>query len=120
MKNEGERLLLEALDELEIAFSHPNASRTDGNHIFLNFVPCVTMDPANIGRDINAIIDKYASRLLKLQVKCAEIRCIIRRSSLEAPVPYRLCIEVSGVALNINMYQEIADPNIVIQELQVK
>ena len=111
MKNEGERLLLEALDELEVAFSHPHASRTDGNHIFLNFVPCVTMDPANIGRDINAIIDKYASRLLKLQVKCAEIRCIIRRTPSDAPVPYRLCIEVSGVVLNINMYQEISDPN---------
>ena len=111
MKNEGERLLLEALDELEVAFSHPSATRTDGNHIFLNFVPCVTMDPHNIGRDINMIIDKYASRLLKLQVKCAEIRCIIRKTTSDAPVPYRLCIDVSGVVLNINMYQEVSDPN---------
>ena len=111
MKNEGEKLLLEALDELEVAFSHPHASRTDGNHIFLNFVPCVTMDPLNIGRDINDIISKYATRLLKLQVKCAEIRCIIRNTPSEAAVPYRLCIEVSGVVLNINMYQEVADPN---------
>ena len=94
MKNEGERLLLEALDELEVAFSHPDASRTDGNHIFLNFVPCVTMDPFNIGRDINDIINKYASRLLKLQVKCAEIRCKIRKQPTDAAVPYRLCIEV--------------------------
>ena len=111
MKNEGERLLLEALDELEVAFSHPDASRTDGNHIFLNFVPCVTMDPFNIGRDINDIINKYASRLLKLQVKCAEIRCKIRKTPSEAAVPYRLCIEVSGVVLNINMYSETTDPN---------
>ena len=110
MKNEGERLLLEALDELEIAFSHPSASSTDGNHIFLNFVPCVTMDPLNIGRDINDIINKYASRLLKLQVKCAEIRCIIRKTPSDTPMPFRLCIEVSGVVLNINMYQEVSDP----------
>jgi len=111
MKNEGERLLLEALDELEVAFSHPSASRTDGNHIFLNFVPCVTMDPARIGSDIKDIVFKYASRLLKLQVKSAEIRCIIRPTQTSPPAPHRLCIEVSGVVLNINMYQEISDPN---------
>ena len=32
------RLLLEAMDELEVAFTHPQAKKTDGNHIFLNFV----------------------------------------------------------------------------------
>jgi len=111
MKNEGERLLLEALDELEVAFSNPKASRTDGNHIFLNFVPCVTMDPLRIGSDVTDIVSKYASRLLKLQVKCAEIRCIIRPTPTSPPAPHRLCIEVSGVVLNINMYQEISDPN---------
>ena len=88
MKNEGERLLLEALDELEVlistngcpvsisiynqndqvAFSHPLANRTDGNHIFLNFVPCISIDPVKIGGDIKAIVFKYATRLLKLQV----------------------------------------------------
>lgn len=48
LQNEGERLLLEALDELEVAFTHPIAQRTDCNHIFLNFVPKVTMDPAKV------------------------------------------------------------------------
>ena len=111
MKNEGERLLLEALDELEVAFSHPLASRTDGNHIFLNFVPCVAMDPVKIGGDIKAIVFKYATRLLKLQVKCAEIRCLIRASPSATPAPHRLCLEVSGVVLNINMYKEVTDPS---------
>merc|ERR1719228_2294110 len=111
MKNEGERLLLEALDELEVAFSHPLATKTDGNHIFLNFVPCVAMDPVKIGSDIKAIVFKYATRLLKLQVKCAEIRCIIRSSPKDIPCPHRLCLEVSGVVLNINMYKEVTDPN---------
>jgi len=111
MKNEGERLLLEALDELEVAFSHPLATKTDGNHIFLNFVPCVAMDPVKIGSDIKAIVFKYATRLLKLQVKCAEIRCIIRSSPKDTPCPHRLCLEVSGVVLNINMYKEVTDPN---------
>ena len=39
----GERLLLESLDELEVAHAHPMAKKTEGNHIFLNFVPTVTM-----------------------------------------------------------------------------
>ena len=69
MKNEGERLLLEALDELEVAHSHEHAGKTDGNHIFLNFVPCVTMDPMIIAEDIRDIVLKYAGRLLKLQVR---------------------------------------------------
>ena len=44
------------------------ANRTDGNHIFLNFVPCISIDPVKIGGDIKAIVFKYATRLLKLQV----------------------------------------------------
>lgn len=42
------------MDELEVAFSHPHARRTDCNHIFLNFVPTVIMDPAKV----NIIEDK--------------------------------------------------------------
>lgn len=48
LQNEGERVLLEAMDELEVAFSHPQSRRTDCNHIFLNFVPTVIMDPAKV------------------------------------------------------------------------
>lgn len=47
LQNEGERLLLEAMDELEVAFSNTN-TRTDCNHIFLNFVPTVIMDPIKV------------------------------------------------------------------------
>lgn len=48
LQNEGERVLLEAMDELEVAFSHPHSKRTDCNHIFLNFIPTVIMDPAKV------------------------------------------------------------------------
>lgn len=47
LQNEGERLLLEAMDELEVAFSNTTV-RTDCNHIFLNFVPTVVMDPSKV------------------------------------------------------------------------
>lgn len=112
MKNEGERLLLEALDELEVAHSHEQAGQTDGNHIFLNFVPCVTMDPTIIAEDIRDIVLKYASRLLKLMVKCAEIRCTVRSRPTSPPTTHRICINnENGYVLNINMYQEVTDPN---------
>lgn len=48
LHNEAERVLLEAMDELEVGFSHPQAKRTDCNHIFLNFLPTVIMDAAKV------------------------------------------------------------------------
>lgn len=47
LHNEAERLLLEAMDELEVAFNNTTV-RTDCNHIFLNFVPTVIMDPSKV------------------------------------------------------------------------
>lgn len=35
------------MDELEVAFSN-TCVRTDCNHIFLNFVPTVIMDPSKV------------------------------------------------------------------------
>lgn len=56
LQNEGERVLLEAMDELEVAFSHQLARRTDCNHIFLNFVPTVIMDPAKVNIQLRYIL----------------------------------------------------------------
>jgi len=39
LHNEAERLLLEAMDELEVAFSATENKKMDCNHIFMNFVP---------------------------------------------------------------------------------
>ena len=64
----GERLLLEAMDELEVAFSHPYSRRTDCNHIFLNFVPTVIMDPSKIEESVRSMVMRYGSRLRKLRV----------------------------------------------------
>lgn len=108
MKNEGERLLLEALDELEVAFTHPLAKQTDGNHIFLNFVPTVTMDPANIAKDIEEkILNRYAHRLMKLKVKFAEIRMTVRKSVDHDSAVFRICISnEAGYLLKIHIYRE--------------
>ena len=53
LQSEAERTLLEALNELECAFSHPLANKTDCNHIYMCFVPCVCIDPAKVRTKIN-------------------------------------------------------------------
>lgn len=51
LQGEGERTLLEALDALEFAQSHKHSSKTDCNHIFLNFVPTMMVqDTAKVSR----------------------------------------------------------------------
>ncbi|QQP49798.1 Uncharacterized protein FKW44_010585, partial [Caligus rogercresseyi] len=111
LKNEGERLLLESLDELEVAFTHPMAKKTDCNHIFLNFVPAVNMNPNKIADDVREMIYRYASRLMKLKVKYAEIRIAIRNSGEKKNSIVRLCISNdAGYYLNMIIYKEYADP----------
>lgn len=110
LQNEGERQLLEAMDELEVASSHPNASRTDCNHIFLNFVPKVTMDPAKIAENVRAMVMRYGSRLWKLRVLQAELRMNIRLTPSGPCTPYRLFLaNESGYYLDMHLYKEVQD-----------
>lgn len=112
LQNEGERQLLEAMDELEVASSHPNASRTDCNHIFLNFVPKVTMDPAKIAENVRAMVMRYGSRLWKLRVLQAELRMAIRLTPSGPCTPYRLFLaNESGYYLDMQLYKEVLDSN---------
>lgn len=112
LQNEGERQLLEAMDELEVASSHPNASRTDCNHIFLNFVPKVTMDPAKIAENVRAMVMRYGSRLWKLRVLQAELRMAIRLTPSGPCTPYRLFLaNESGYYLDMHLYKEVVDNN---------
>lgn len=111
LQNEGERLLLEAMDELEVAFTHTLALRTDCNHIFLNFVPKVTMDPAKIAENVRAMVMRYGPRLWKLRVLQAEIKMIIRITPSGKCIPIRLALaNESGYFLDMNLYKEVADP----------
>lgn len=63
LQNEGERLLLEAMDELEVAFNNTNV-RTDCNHIFLNFVPTVIMDPSKVGCSVPSLSEQTLGAIL--------------------------------------------------------
>lgn len=111
LQNEGERVLLESMDELEVAFSHQHAKRTDCNHIFLNFVPTVIMDPEKIKESVTNMIIRYGPRLWKLRVLQAELKMVIRQTPQSPTTSLRLCIaNDSGYFLDLTMYTEITDP----------
>ncbi|XP_070619443.1 LOW QUALITY PROTEIN: acetyl-CoA carboxylase 2 [Erythrolamprus reginae] len=111
LQNEGERLLLEALDELEVAASNTTA-RTDCNHIFLNFVPTVVMDPSKIEESVRSMVMRYGSRLWKLRVLQAEVKINIRLMPTAHAVPIRLFLtDESGYYLDISLYKEVSDPS---------
>ncbi|XP_004930758.2 acetyl-CoA carboxylase isoform X2 [Bombyx mori] len=113
LQNEGERVLLEAMDELEVAFSHPLAKRTDCNHIFLNFGPTVIMDPAKIEESVLGMVMRYGPRLWKLRVLQAEIRFTLRIGPGAPTKNIRLCLSNgSGYSLDVYTYEEISDPKI--------
>ncbi|XP_075875662.1 acetyl-CoA carboxylase isoform X1 [Nelusetta ayraudi] len=110
LQNEGERLLLEAMDELEVAFSNTSV-RTDCNHIFLNFVPTVIMDPSKIEQSVRSMVMRYGSRLWKLRVLQAELKINIRLTPTGQAVPVRLFLtNESGYYLDISLYKEVNDP----------
>ncbi|XP_065548557.1 acetyl-CoA carboxylase 2 isoform X2 [Lathamus discolor] len=110
LQNEGERLLLEAMDELEVAFSN-TVVRTDCNHIFLNFVPTVIMDPSKIEESVRSVVMRYGSRLWKLRVLQAEVKINIRLTPTAKAIPIRLFLtNESGYYLDISLYKEVKDP----------
>ncbi|XP_020505570.2 acetyl-CoA carboxylase isoform X2 [Labrus bergylta] len=109
LQNEGERLLLEAMDELEVAFSNTSV-RTDCNHIFLNFVPTVIMNPSKIEESVRSMVMRYGSRLWKLRVLQAELKINIRLTPTGNAIPIRLFLtNESGYYLDISLYKEVTD-----------
>ncbi|KAM6297727.1 acetyl-CoA carboxylase 2 [Aegotheles albertisi] len=111
LQNEGERLLLEAMDELEVAFNNTTV-RTDCNHIFLNFVPTVVMDPSKIEESVRSMVMRYGSRLWKLRVLQAEVKINIRLTPTTTAIPIRLFLtNESGYYLDISLYKEVRDPS---------
>ncbi|XP_078663986.1 acetyl-CoA carboxylase-like isoform X7 [Branchiostoma floridae x Branchiostoma belcheri] len=111
LQNEGERLLLEAMDELEVAFQQHVDKRTDCNHIFLNFVPTVIMDPTKIEENVRSMVMRYGHRLWKVRVTQAEIKINIRLNHTSPPVPIRLFLNnESGYYLDISLYKEVVNP----------
>lgn len=97
------------MDELEVAFNNTNV-RTDCNHIFLNFVPTVIMDPSKIEESVRSMVMRYGSRLWKLRVLQAELKINIRLTTTGKAIPIRLFLtNESGYYLDISLYKEVTD-----------
>jgi acetyl-CoA carboxylase/biotin carboxylase 1 len=108
MKDEGERVLLEAIEALEVAMSHPDAAKTDCNHIFLNFAPCVTLDPQRIEDTVRQIVVQYGPRLWNIRVLEAELAFRIRLQPNGQPMTMRLTVgNASGYLLDVKLYEEV-------------
>ncbi|VEL39835.1 unnamed protein product [Protopolystoma xenopodis] len=64
LQSEAERVLLESMDALEMAFTHPDAQRTTGNHIFLNFVPTLSLEDMNqLESTVRETVIRFGRRL---------------------------------------------------------
>jgi acetyl-CoA carboxylase carboxyltransferase component len=110
LQSEAERTLLEALNELECAFSHPMANKTDCNHIYMCFVPCVCIDAAKVEESVRSMVLKYGLRLWKLRVLQAELKMTLRFTPDGEKVPIRIFLtNESGYYLDISLYREITD-----------
>lgn len=127
------------MDELEVAFSNTSV-RTDCNHIFLNFVPTVIMDPSKVSveyscwtssyrvavllrgccfhrcfqieQSVRSMVMRYGSRLWKLRVLQAELKINIRLTPTGKAIPVRLFLtNESGYYLDISIYEEVTNPS---------
>lgn len=126
------------MDELEVAFSNTSV-RTDCNHIFLNFVPTVIMDPSKVSvvpaglhhkehrvavllsgcyfppcfqieQSVRSMVMRYGSRLWKLRVLQAELKINIRLTPTGKAIPVRLFLtNESGYYLDISIYEEVTN-----------
>jgi len=47
------------MDELEIAFSHPLASKSDCNQVFMCFVATVCIEPSKLEESVRGMVLRY-------------------------------------------------------------
>ncbi|KAI8067073.1 acetyl-CoA carboxylase [Gongronella butleri] len=105
--SEGDRLLTDILDTLEIV-SH-DYKNSDCNHLFINFIPTFAIEADEVEVALKDFVDRHGKRLWKLRVTGAEIRFNIQSKRPDAPViPLRFTVDnVSGYILKVDVYQEV-------------
>ncbi|TPP63506.1 Acetyl-CoA carboxylase 2 [Fasciola gigantica] len=113
LQSEAERTLLEAMDALELAHTHPDAGYTMGNHIFLNFAPILLLEDINhLKSTIRKTVLRYARRFIRLRVSHAEVKLHIRFQPSEPVVSVRIFLhDEEGYNLGLDVYREVLHPN---------
>ena len=110
LRSEAEKLLLEALDELELHCHNSDNPKTDCNHIFFNFVPTVMIDPSFVESYVREMIEKFGLRLWRRRVLCAELKFMIKPYNEKEVVPIRVTVDnESGFVLKLHTYRERLD-----------
>eukprot|EP00730_Choanoeca_flexa_P002935 TRINITY_DN11234_c0_g1_i1.p1 TRINITY_DN11234_c0_g1~~TRINITY_DN11234_c0_g1_i1.p1 ORF type:complete len:1256 (+),score=364.96 TRINITY_DN11234_c0_g1_i1:514-3768(+) len=110
MTDAGDRLLLEALDELEVVYNDPRYAGTDCNHVFINFVPVVVLDPEEWRADLEKMVMSHGERLWHLRVLEAEIRMNVKLEPNGREMAIRFTVSnLSGFNLKIHIYKEVMD-----------
>uniref|UniRef100_H2YM73 Uncharacterized protein n=1 Tax=Ciona savignyi TaxID=51511 RepID=H2YM73_CIOSA len=121
LHNEAERLLLEAMDELEVAFSATENTRIDCNHIFMNFVPGGEhqIDGSSVRQSTLEATSPPIRDQSQHQVWCAvsiDINNVVmyfygRLKEDAEPQPFRIFLtKESGYYLDISLYKEVTNP----------
>ena len=105
LRSEGERLLIESLDELEVAIKS-HSYKTDQNHVFLNFAPSVNMEANEVLNSVSEAVLKYGRRLWELRVTQAELKINVRQD--EETTSYRIFLSSEdGYRLESHLYREV-------------
>ncbi|KAI3380044.1 hypothetical protein SNEBB_002054 [Seison nebaliae] len=108
IRSEAERTLLEAMDELDLAFTHPEARKSDYNHIFMCFVPTVSLDESYLQETVKNMILTYGPRIWKLRILHAELKFCIRDGNGMRPIRCYVKND-NGIRISLSMYDELTD-----------
>jgi len=112
LQTAGESQLVEALDEIEVLYNDPKYAKSDCNHLYINSVPIVSLEPEVFAKQLNVIVLRYAKRLRKLRVTEAEIRMTFKTSATSELMPVRFVVSCeSGYYIHLHMYQEVPNEN---------
>lgn len=107
--SEGDRILKNALDALEIAMEEHQSA--DCNHILMNFIPSFdNIRPEDVVAVFPNFMHRHGRRLWRLRVTAGEIRITVRPSPEADLIPLRFFLSsVSGFVLHVDSYRELRD-----------
>eukprot|EP01130_Rhizamoeba_saxonica_P012625 TRINITY_DN5356_c0_g1_i1.p1 TRINITY_DN5356_c0_g1~~TRINITY_DN5356_c0_g1_i1.p1 ORF type:complete len:2154 (+),score=572.60 TRINITY_DN5356_c0_g1_i1:253-6462(+) len=109
---EGEQQLVNALASLDLVVHDPSYGPTDCNHLFLNFLPTITLDPYIIKSNIWKLLSKHGSHLWKLRVLEGELKANVRPAPEEPVMTIRWFIVNSAGFLQPNALQMYEERNV--------
>ena len=95
----------------EVAISDlPDGSVVYGNHIFLNMLPTVVVQPEYVHEDSTSS-QRYTDRIRRLGVTTVEFRMDARSTTVAPKIPIRLiATNPTGYVLKVGTYVEVTDP----------